>query len=261
MERSYLVLDIETIVDPELPISESSVVERLPAPPHHQVVAIGVLWLDRNYSVLRIGVIGEGKTEAAALLDFTRFTEERQPNLITYNGRGFDLPVLASRCLRHGIPFRYYYQQRDVRYRFSADGHLDLMDFIADFGATRSARLDVMAKLCGMPGKVGVDGKDVGPMVHAGQIDLVRNYCLCDVVQTAGVFLRVQLLRGELTPGAYQEAIGGLIAAARAEPRVAPGVEAWNEPRLRLTEREGVEGSRGRGVEGGVESGSVTSES
>jgi hypothetical protein len=75
-------------------------------------------------------------------------------------------------------------------------------------------------------------------MVHAGQIDLVRNYCLCDVVQTTAVFLRVQLLRGELTPLGYQEAMGGLIAAARAEARVAPVVQAWNEPRLRLTERE-----------------------
>jgi hypothetical protein len=229
-----LVLDIETILDPELPISESSVVERLPAPPHHQIVAIGLLWLDCNYSVLRIGVIGEGKSEAEALVDFTRFTDERQPHLITYNGRCFDLPVLASRCLRHGVPFRYYYQSRDVRYRFSPDGHLDLMDFIADFGAARSSRLDVVAKLCGMPGKVGVDGKDVGPLVHAGQLELVRNYCLCDVIQTAAVFLRVQLVRGELTPAAYQDAIGGLIAAARAEPRVEAVTSSWNEPRLRL---------------------------
>lgn len=235
MDRSYLVMDIETILDPELPMSpESSPIERLPPPPHHQIVAIGVLWFDRNYSVLRIGVIGEGKSEAEALADLARFADERQPHLVTYNGRGFDLPVLASRCLRHGVPFRYYYQTRDVRYRFSPDGHLDLMDFISDFGAARSSRLDVVAKLCGMPGKVGVDGKDVGPMVHAGQLDLVRNYCLCDVVQTAGIFLRVQLLRGELTPDAYKEAMGGLISAARAEPRVAPVVTAWNEPRLRL---------------------------
>ena len=67
MDRSYLVLDIETIIDPELPISESSAVERLPAPPHHQIVAIGVLWFDRNYSVVRIGVIGEGKSGVGAI--------------------------------------------------------------------------------------------------------------------------------------------------------------------------------------------------
>jgi len=83
---------------------------------------------------------------------------------------------------------------------------------------------------------VHLNGKDVGPLVHAGQIDQVRAYCLCDVVQTAGVFQRVQLLRGELTPLAYQEAMAGLIAAARAEPRVAPVVSAWNEARLRLSE-------------------------
>ncbi len=235
MDRSYLVLDIETVIDPELPIpSESSPIERLPAPPHHQVVAIGVLWLDRNYAVVRSGIIGEGKSEQEALTDFTRFADERQPDLVTFNGRSFDLPVLASRCLRYGIPFRYYYQSRDVRYRFSPEGHLDLMDFIADFGAARSSRLDVIAKLCGMPGKVGVDGKDVGPMVHAGQIELVRAYCLCDVVQTAGVFLRIQLLRGELTPETYLAAMNGLIAHAKAEPRVAPVVASWNEPRLLL---------------------------
>ncbi len=233
MSRSYLVLDIETIVDPELPISETTT-DRLPSPPHHQIVAIGVLWFDGDYQVQRIGIVGEGKDEAGALLDFARFSDERQPTLVTYNGRGFDLPVIASRCLRHGVPFRYYYQTRDVRYRFSPDGHLDLMDFLADFGASRSTRLDVVAKLCGMPGKVGVDGKDVGPMVHAGQIDQVRAYCLCDVVQTAGVFLRVQLLRGELPPAVYKEAMAGLLTRARAEPRVAPVVASWNEARLSL---------------------------
>lgn len=236
MDRSYLVLDIETIVDPELPILESSNIDRLPPSPHHQVVAIGALWLDRHYAVQRIGIIGEDKDEAGALEDFARFTEDRQPHLITYNGRGFDLPVLASRCLRHGVAFRYYYQSRDVRYRFSADGHLDLMDFLADFGASRSCRLDVVAKLCGMPGKVGVDGKDVGPLVHAGEIEQVKNYCLCDVVQTAGVFLRVQLVRGELTREDYQTAMRGLVQSARDDPRLAPVVAAWNEARLLLEE-------------------------
>jgi 3'-5' exonuclease len=236
MDRSYLVLDIETILDPELPILEAANADRLPPPPHHQIVAIGVLWFDRDFNVLRIGIIGEGKDEAAAISDFARFIEDRQPTLVTYNGRSFDLPVLATRSLRHGVPFRHYYQSRDLRYRFSPEGHLDLMDFIADYGASRNARLDVVAKLCGMPGKLGVDGKDVGPMIHAGQIEQVRNYCLCDVVQTAGVFLRLQLVRGELSGQRYQEAIGGLIDAVRADPRVQPVCESWNEPRLRLTE-------------------------
>jgi predicted PolB exonuclease-like 3'-5' exonuclease len=234
--RSYLVLDIETILDPELPIAESSEAERLPASPHHQIVAIGVLWFGEDYKVRRIGIIGEGKSEPEALVDFARFLDERRPDLVTYNGRGFDLPVIVARCLRHGIPMNHYYKSRDVRYRFSPEGHLDLMDYIADFGAAKPAKLDIVAKLCGMPGKVGVDGKDVGPLVHQGRIEEVRNYCLCDVLQTAGVFLRVQLLRGELSRAQYLDAMTGLLESARADERLTPVSVAWNEPRLLLEE-------------------------
>lgn len=232
MPKSYLVLDIETVLDAELPIAESSEAERLPAPPHHKIVVIGALLLDATYAVQRVGVIGEGKDEPAMLVDFARFLDERKPDLISFNGRGFDLPVIAARCLRHGVPLRHYYRARDVRYRFSPEGHLDLMDFIADFGAAKSAKLDIVAKLCGMPGKVGVDGKDVGPMVHAGRIKEVREYCLCDVIQTTGVFLRVQLLRGELEPPAYLTAMQGLIETIRSDPRLATVALGLDESRL-----------------------------
>lgn len=232
MAKSFLVLDIETVLDAELPIAEASEAERLPAPPHHKIVVIGALLLDADYAVRRIGVIGEGKEEPAMLVEFAKFLEERRPDMVTFNGRGFDLPVIAARCLRHGVPLRHYYRARDVRYRFSPDGHLDVMDFIADFGAAKSAKLDIIAKLCGMPGKVGVDGKDVGPLVHAGRIKEVREYCLCDVAQTAGVFLRVQLLRGELEPSAYVAAMTGLIEAIRADARLAPVAAGLDEARL-----------------------------
>jgi hypothetical protein len=144
------------------------------------------------------------------------------------------MPVIATRCLRHGIPFRHYYRSRDVRYRFTPDGHLDLMDYVADFGAAKSSRLDVIAKLCGMPGKVGIEGKDVGPMVHAGRLAEVRDYCLCDVAQTAGVFLRVQLVRGELERAEYLTAMRGLLGLIRSDARVAPVAGALNEARLLL---------------------------
>lgn len=110
------------------------------------------------------------------------------------------------------------------------------MDYVADFGAAKSSRLDIVAKLCGMPGKVGVAGQDVGPMVHAGRIDEVRNYCLCDVVQTAGVFLRVQLIRGELDIDAYRQAMRGLIEIIRTDSRLAAVSKGLNEPRLLVDE-------------------------
>ncbi len=235
MARSHLVIDIETVLDPELPIAESAEVERLPSPPHHRVVVIGALHFGRDYECRKLGIVGRtSEDEAEILTEFAKILDEHQPCLVTYNGRGFDLPVIAMRCLRHGIPFRHYYQNRDVRYRFSAEGHLDLMDFVADYGASKPSRLDIVAKLCGMPGKVGVDGKDVGPLVHAGRIEEVRDYCLCDVVQTAAVFLRVQLLRGELDREAYLVAMENLLAVAREDGRVAPVLAGVNEERLLL---------------------------
>jgi 3'-5' exonuclease len=236
MARSYLILDIETILDPELPIAESSEAERLPAPPHHKVVVIGAMWMAESHEPRKLGCIGEGKDEQGILSDFAKFLEERRPTMVTYNGRGFDLPVIASRCLRHGIALRHYYMSRDVRYRFSPDGHLDLMDYLSDHGAAKPAKLDILAKLCGMPGKVGVDGKDVGPLVHAGRIQEVRDYCLCDVVQTAGLFLRAELLRGELDRQGYRNAMRGLLALVDAEPRVAAVAAALNRERLLLEE-------------------------
>lgn len=237
MQRSYLVFDIETILDPHLPIIEpGGDGDGLPPPPHHQLVCVGVLWLSADHKVRRLGILGEDKPEVEMLEDFTRFLDKQRPVIVTYNGRGFDLPVIAARCLGHGLTFTHYYQSRDVRYRFSADGHLDLMDFLSDFGAAKRCRLDVTARLCGMPGKVGVNGKDVGPLIHAGRFEEVKAYCLCDVVQTTGVFLRVQLLRGEIDRETYVGAMRSLLQAALAEPRLKPLWEGWDTERLLLGE-------------------------
>jgi predicted PolB exonuclease-like 3'-5' exonuclease len=234
LAAATLVLDIETVLDPELPIAEAGETERLPAPAHHQVVAIGALWIDSQHTPRRLAIVGDDRGEPELLTEFAKLLEERRPTLVTYNGRGFDLPVIEMRCLRYGIPLAHYYRSRDVRYRFSPDGHLDLMDFIADFGATKMSKLDIIAKLCGMPGKVGVDGKDVGPLVHAGRIQEVRDYCLCDVVQTAGIFFRVELLRGQLGRDAYLRSMQALISMIKEDPRLRPVAEGLNEARLLL---------------------------
>lgn len=235
LPRSYLVIDIETVIDPHLPLPvKSDTSTSLPASPFHQVVAIGALWMDADYKPIKLGIVGEHKSEDEVLQDFVRFVEERRPDLVTYNGRGFDLPVIVARCLRHGVTFRYYFQASDVRYRFSAQGHLDLMDYLADHGATRAVPLDTLTKLIGLPGKVGVDGKDVGPLVHAGRLDEVYAYCLCDVAQTAGLFLRVQLLRGIMDRDAYREAMGALLGLMEQDKRLLPVFEGVDRGALML---------------------------
>ncbi len=215
---THLVLDIETIPDPELPSQDDS--ERVPAPPLNKIVTLGCLLLE-DYAPRRLGVVAEGKSEREILEGFAHWLDSKKPTVVTWNGRGFDMPVITSRALRHGVPMPWWFTDRNTRYRYSAEGHFDLMDFLNDFGAARSARLDVYAKLIGFPGKVGVDGSQVAPLVHAGKIDEVNAYCLCDVVQTAAVFLRVELLRGTIERARYKELAAALLAFVDAEPRLA----------------------------------------
>ncbi len=233
---SSLVVDIETVPDPDLVGAPH--VEGTPLPPAicHQVVAIGVCWLDERYRLQRIGLVGTNKPEAGMLADFARFLDEREPRLITWNGRGFDLPVLAARCFRHGVAFRHYYAKRELRYRFSCEGHFDLMDYMADFGATRPARLDVAARAAGMPGKLGVDGSAVAGLVAAGRLADVQRYCVTDVVQTAAVFLRLELVRGAIGPDEYRRAMHRLLAAAEGDERCDELVAALDRDRLMLGE-------------------------
>jgi predicted PolB exonuclease-like 3'-5' exonuclease len=231
--EQFLVLDIETVIDPDVPAPADHDPEKMLAVPHHKIVCVGALLFD-NYEVKTIGILSDGKEERIMIGDFVRFVSRTEPVLVTFNGRGFDLPVIAMRCLKYGIPFPYYYNSRDVRYRYTADGHLDLMDFLSDFGGTKSGKLDAVAKLCGMPGKVGTSGADVAAMVAAGRLNEVKIYCLCDVVQTSALFLRTQLLRGVIDKERYLASVGGLVKLIKGDARLAPVATTMNEERLLL---------------------------
>jgi predicted PolB exonuclease-like 3'-5' exonuclease len=217
LSPTHLVLDIETIPDPELPRLEES--ERVPAPPHNQIVTLGCMLLE-DYVPRRLGVVGENGTEGQMLTDFASWLDAKRPTVVTWNGRGFDMPVITSRAFKHGISMPWWFSDRNTRYRYSSEGHFDLMDFLADFGAAKNARLDAYAKLVGFPGKVGVDGSQVQPMVHAGRLDEVNAYCLCDVAQTAAIFLRVELLRGTYDRARYQELARGMLTFIDEHPRL-----------------------------------------
>ena len=226
---AHLILDIETIPDPELPRVDES--DRVPPPPYNQIVTLGCLLLE-DYVPRRLGVVGEGKGEADMLGDFALWLDAKKPTVVTWNGRGFDMPVITSRALRHGVSMPWWFQDRNTRYRYSTEGHFDLMDFVADFGATKNARLDAYAKLVGFPGKVGVDGSQVAPMVHAGKLDEVNAYCLCDVAQTAAIFLRVELLRGTMHRDRFREVGTALLAFIDEQPRLAPVAEKIDRARF-----------------------------
>jgi predicted PolB exonuclease-like 3'-5' exonuclease len=240
--RGFLVFDIETVPDPELykppePTGVPGIGLDKPFPPlwAHKPIVLGVLWLDEQYNFKRLGVIGEDKDEGGMLADFATFADTYRPHLVTYNGRSFDLPVIALRCLRHGLPMRFFFADRDYRYRFSDTGHIDLYDFLSEHGAARIGSLDAVARLMGLPGKVGVDGSQVEGLYATGQLDLIKKYCLSDVAQTAFLFLRYRLLQGIIDGPGYRAAASRLFDALQADGRVGSVIERIDRSRLLLS--------------------------
>lgn len=231
----YLVFDIETRVDKELvkqiyDPDDSLTVEQaydkardellarsnqqsdfFPIP-YHVPIAIATLQADDNYRILSLGCFGADRFAEPELM--SRFWQafEGCQTLISFNGRGFDLPVLETRAMKYGLSLPRYFAAgpggstyRGNRYHDTY--HLDLCDFLANFGAVyRRGSLDVLAKVIGLPGKYTIAGEDVEYLFRQGRQKEINQYCITDVLQTFLLFLRVELLRGRLSPGAYRAA-------------------------------------------------------
>jgi 3'-5' exonuclease len=225
--KSYLVLDIETVPDTQLwthPDPADAVPRPFPPTYAHRVIVIGCLWLDHEYRLQRLGIVGEDAAkpgdERTILEDFSNFVGRHRPALVTYNGRTFDMPVLALRSLHCAVPMPWYYRQRASRYREGEDGHIDLCEWLASH--SQSSSLDALARLIGLPGKLGVDGSQIEGMFQAGMLSRIQDYCLSDVAQTALLFLRFRLLQGVLDHSRYRAAVTALTDALAGDARLAP---------------------------------------
>lgn len=197
----------------------------------HRVVAVGCAW--RDDSGFRIGSIGSsGDPEQELIRAFFALIDKRTPQLVSWNGGGFDLPVLNHRALMHGLTAARFWDWGDEDRDFKWNSylgryhtrHLDLMDVLAMYQPRANAGLDAMARLCGFPGKLGMDGSEVFTAVNAGRIEDVRRYCETDVMNTYLLYLRFRLLRGELTGAEYAQEI----ALAR-EKIASTGFPHWRE--------------------------------
>ena len=123
--------------------------------------------------------------------------------------------MLHYRSLIHGVPAPRYWDtgEEDRDFKFNNyisryhNRHIDLMDLLAKYNGRANAPMDDLAKLCGFPGKLGMDGSQVWRAWSEGRQDEVRAYCETDVVNTWLLFCRFRLLRGELDAQSYQEEI------------------------------------------------------
>ena len=171
----------------------------------HRIVAISVAL--RTQDTFRVWSLGEEGSEEAELVQrFFAGIDRYTPDLVSWNGSGFDLPVLHYRALKHNIQAARYWEigesDRDFRFnnyqsRFHWR-HIDLMDVLAGFQPRGRASLDQIAVMLGFPGKLGMSGDKVWQCWLDGGIDDIRNYCETDVLNTFLVYLRFEFMRGNL---------------------------------------------------------------
>lgn len=176
----------------------------------HRVVAIStMLRTKESIKVWSLGVSDSSEKEI-----ITRFfdgIDRYLPTLVSWNGSGFDLPVLHYRSLLHGVNARRYWEtgEDDREFRFNNYlsryhwRHIDLMDILAGFNMRAAASLESTAVMLGFPGKLGMSGDRVWETFQHGEIDRIRNYCETDVLNTFLVYLRWELVRGNLTGDSY----------------------------------------------------------
>ncbi len=201
-----------------------------------QVVAIGCAL--RTGNDLKLWSIGEpDDPEPELIRRFFDGIDKFTPQLVSWNGGGFDLPVLGHRALIHGIAAERFWDwgDQDREFRFNSylgryhTRHLDLMDVLAMYQPRAGAGLDAVARLCGFPGKLGMDGSEVAAAVARGEIAEVRGYCETDVLNTYLVYQRFRLMRGESSAGEYAKEIALVrekISAAEA-PHWKAFLAAW----------------------------------
>lgn len=131
--------------------------------------------------------------------DFWRGLAHYRAPLVSFNGRGFDLPVLELAAFRYGISAGNYFSDKfGRRYRYGT-AHLDLYDWLTNHGACQiNGGLDLLSKLLGKPGKFHVSGKNVWDMFERGEVSAINDYCMYDVLDTYFVFLRTRVMSGEI---------------------------------------------------------------
>lgn len=202
----------------------------------HRIVAISVVLRSSDrFAVCSLG--DEESSESEIIERFFKGIEKYVPTIVSWNGKGFDLPVLHYRSLVHGIQAPQYWETGDNNQSFKWNNylsryhrrHTDLMDVLAGYEMRANAPLDEVATLLGFPGKMGMSGAKVWDNYRAGDIKGIRDYCETDVLNTYLVYLRFELINGNLSHKEY-EAECELVRtslAAEDKPHLTEFLNAW----------------------------------
>lgn len=218
---NYLIMDIESFFikndiwkppenDPKMfaPLS------------FHGVSAIGGLFLEINSKFNRcirigtFGTTGDESHELSRIEGFLEYYRKTKPILVTFNGRGFDIPVLWMRAMHHGISIPEFFEY-DFTYKFSQKKHYDFAEKMFEHGAIRREKLMYLCSIIGLPGKPEVDGSMVHKLFAAGEYEKIASYVQCDVIEEALVFIKYLHVRGELSTGLINNLIYSIRSKAK----------------------------------------------
>lgn len=222
----YLVFDIETVADgrliqrirypaePELTPAQAIARyrEQLLAEkgsdfiPHtFQVpVSVALVLVSADYRLLKLTSLDKPhfRPQVISKLFWRGWQHYGCPCFVTFNGRGFDLPVMELAAFRYGYPITAWFAGNkwdQARNRYNTNAHLDLLDLLSNFGGARiSGGLNLCATLLGKPGKIDTKGDMVQDLWNDGEFQRIDNYCQCDALDTYFVFLRSLVMRGQI---------------------------------------------------------------
>jgi predicted PolB exonuclease-like 3'-5' exonuclease len=219
MAATIMVWDIETIPDLEGYAKANNLISRspdeirmamgddFPKLIYHSIICIGALIATRTangYEVEAVGAPHVGqRTEKGLIEAFVNKIGQLSPQMVTFNGGGFDLPVLRYRAMIHEV-FAPGMHNRAYFHRYT-DDNVDLCDVLSSFSYGGKVKLDELSRIMRLPGKPGgMDGAQIEGYFNAGRVQEIADYCKSDVINTYRLWLRHELFRGRLDPGQFE---------------------------------------------------------
>lgn len=244
MQQTHLlVVDLETVPDEAiLPVDRDP--EAFPKPIQHEIITLGFLLARilpdgqyERYAVRRLGTASRAqRSEHDILAGFWQLIDRHRPRVVSWNGRGFDVPVLKQRSLVHGLQAREWHRTEPrfgYDYRYNPSWHCDLMDLLGDTGASARLGLHETAIAVGLPGKLDGNGAQITARVAAGQYDRIDWYCEGDVLNTYGLYLRWAYFSSRLSARGHNASIKDLVEYLERErparPHLGEFLDVWSD--------------------------------
>ena len=197
-------------------------------------VAVCILRVGADFAIQALTCLDAPRYQSSKIVeDFWKGVEHYgYARLVTFNGRGFDLPLLEFAAFRYGCCARGYYQ--NGRKRYNGGNHLDLLEWLTNYGACRlDGGLNLFSKLLGKPGKMEVSGDQVYQMFMDKRLQEINDYCMYDTIDTYFVFLRTRVLAGECTLDQEKELVSKtkdwLIAKCAELPALQKYLDNWGD--------------------------------